>query len=959
MRLIARGHARQLTKARRGLGSPFPTPSLANGKHPLLLRLRGFQLTRVPRVSDRYAGLQPRKEHEIKTLETPDGKVGYWPLQSVTSDLDHLPYLVRVFLENVLRHQGRGATEDHLGLLLGTPGQAGEFPYLPARVILQDFTGVPAVADLAALRSAVARLGGDPGRVNPKVPVDLVIDHSVQVDAFGSSAAFAHNVEIEYQRNGERYAFLRWAQEAFDGFRVAPPGAGIVHQVNLEYLASVVCTAEEDGTPVAYPDTLVGTDSHTTMIGGLGVLGWGVGGIEAEAAMLGEPIGMLPPTVVGVRLEGSLPEGATATDLVLSLTELLRNHGVVGKFVEFHGPGLASLTVADRATIANMSPEYGATEGFFPVDTQTLAYLHSTGREPGLVDLVERYTKEQGLFWEPGAPDPTYDEALSFDLDSLEPALAGPSRPQDRVALPQVGERFRSELGRFRSSGTVQIRRRSENPDTDTLQLRSAEVALNGSNETLGDGSVAIAAITSCTNTSNPSVMVGAGLLARNAVERGLRVSPTVKTSLAPGSPVVMDYLEKAGLLEPLEALGFHLVGFGCTTCIGNSGPLPGPIAEAVDENDLTVAAVLSGNRNFEGRIHPQVKMSFLASPPLVVAYALAGTVDRDLTQDPIGTDLEGNPVYLREIWPSAHQISEAVASSMEPEAFKKRFARIFDGDDRWAALSVPEGSLYEWNAESTYIQEPPFVSRTTLETPSPQDVVGARVLVYVGDSVTTDHISPAGAIPATTPAGEYLTSRGVEPAAFNSYGSRRGNHEVMLRGTFANIRLRNKLADGKEGGYTTYLESGEITTVYEAAERYRASGTPLVVLAGKEYGSGSSRDWAAKGTQLLGVKAVLAGSYERIHRANLVQMGVLPLELPDTPEDLGLDGTEVVDIRSLAALQPRQLVSVSFRKDGEERTIDCVARIDTQAELRYFFEEGILPAVTRDLVRGSAQGPE
>ncbi len=894
--------------------------------------------------------MSPRgKESSIRTLDTAAGAVSYYPLDEAAPPdrIAALPFVLRVFLENVLRHQGRGADASHIDLLLGFPqAPPDEFPFHPARVILQDFTGVPAVADLAALRAAVDRLGGPPQAVNPTIPVDLVIDHSVQVDAFGSGGAFAHNVEREYERNGERYAFLRWAQGAFDRFRVVPPGAGIVHQVNLEYLASVVFTDQPHGQIFAYPDTLLGTDSHTTMIGGLGVLGWGVGGIEAEAAMLGEPIGMLVPTVVGVRIDGAMPEGSTATDLVLSITELLRTHGVVGKFVEFYGPGLQALSVADRATISNMSPEYGATEGIFPIDAQTIAYLRNTGREDAHVDLVERYARAQGMFHEPDAPDPVYSETLTFDLDSLEPSLAGPRRPQDRVALAGVGKRFREELPRSRGADTTQIRRKG------IVELTETTVALNGHSAPLSDGSVVIAAITSCTNTSNPSVMVGAGLLARNAVQRGLRVAPTVKTSMAPGSPVVMDYLSKAGLVGPLESLGFHLVGFGCTTCIGNSGPLPDAIAKAVDDNDLTCAAVLSGNRNFEGRIHPQVRMSFLASPPLVVAYALAGTVDIDLSTDPLGHDRDNNPVFLRDIWPTSADVASTVASALDPEAFRKRFEHIFDGDERWNALPVPEGSLYDWDPASTYIVRPPFVDDTTLETPPVTDIEGARVLVYVADSVPTDHISPAGSIPATTPAGQYLTARNVQRPDFNSYGARRGDHHVMVRGTFANIRMRNELAQGKEGGFTTHLPTGELTTIFEAAERYARDGTPLVVLAGREYGTGSSRDWAAKGTVLLGVRAVLAASYERIHRSNLIQMGALPLELPDTPQALGLTGAETVDIRGLAGITPGGAVQVVFRTDEDERVIDARVRIDTQTELRYFREGGILPAVVREKVR-------
>jgi aconitate hydratase len=908
-----------------------------------------------------------------RTLQIAGRQIDYFPLDEAASpdELAKLPYVVRVFLENVLRHQGKGASPEHVALLLDRSGTAsGEFPFFPARVILQDFTGVPCVADLAALRAAVKRLGGDASQVNPKVPVDLVIDHSVIVDAFGSNSAFARNVELEYERNGERYAFLRWAQGAFDRFSVVPPGAGIVHQVNLEYLARVVQVAEVDGRTVAYPDTLLGTDSHTTMIGGLGVLGWGVGGIEAEAGMLAEPIGMLPPVVVGVRLDGSMPEGVTATDFVLAVTELLRKHGVVGKFVEFYGPGLRSLTVSDRATISNMSPEYGATEGIFPVDEQTLTYLRNTGREDDLVEIVEAYTKAQHLFHTPDDPEPLYNESLVFDLGSLVPSLAGPSRPQDRVALPDIGDRFRGELERFRggSPGDAVKLRRKQDPE-----FIHTSVQFNGKAAPLSDGSVVIAAITSCTNTSNPSVMVGAGLLARNAVARGLTVAPTVKTSMAPGSPVVMDYLHNAGLIEPLEALGFNLVGFGCTTCIGNSGPLPEPVAQAIDDKALTCAAVLSGNRNFEGRVHQQVKASFLASPPLVVAFALAGTVDIDLTEQPIGSDRDGNPVYLREIWPSSEEIAQTVAASMDKEAFRTRFGAIFAGDERWHALKVPEGDLYQWDPASTYIAEPPFVADTQAESKPPPDIVGARVLVYVGDSVTTDHISPAGQIQANSPAGAWLAEHGVEAARLHSYGARRGNHEVMVRGTFANIRLKNELAKDesgtiKEGGYTTYLAdagdsgvspdakgpTGELTTVFDASEQYRAAGVPLVVFAGREYGTGSSRDWAAKGTFLLGVRAVLAASYERIHRANLVQMGVLPLELPDTPKALGLTGFEVVDIRGLDALEPGQMVDVVLNGPDGGRTIQARARIDTHAEVRYFREGGILPAVVREIARRS-----
>ncbi|MGZ4145872.1 MAG: aconitate hydratase AcnA, partial [Actinomycetota bacterium] len=836
-------------------------------------------------------------------LETAAGTVGYHSLERAAppARLEQLPYIVRIFTENVLRFQGEGAAQAHLDALVQWPDNLDrEIPFRPARVILQDFTGVPVVADLAAMRAAVARVGGDVKRVNPQVRVDLVIDHSVQVDAFGSKESFARNVAMEVQRNKERYQFLRWAQNAFEDFHVVPPGAGIVHQVNLENLATVVATA--DGT--AFPDTLVGTDSHTTMIGGIGVAGWGVGGIEAEAAMLGEPVNMQVPDVVGVRLSGALPEGATATDLVLALTQLLRAHGVVGRFVEFVGPGLQALTVPDRATVANMSPEYGATEGYFPVDDQTLAYLRGTGRE-ALVDLVERYSKQQGLFHNPGDPEPAYVDKIDFDLSSVEPAVAGPRRPQDRVALGNVKSTFHETLPSMKSGGGV-------------AEMTRTRIEIDAREDEIGDGSVVIAAITSCTNTSNPSVMVGAGLLARNAVARGLTVAPHVKTSLAPGSPVVIDYLERAGLIEPLEQLGFFLVGFGCTTCIGNSGPLPDPVARAIDDEQLTVAAVLSGNRNFEGRIHPQVKMSFLASPPLVVAYGLAGTVDIDLTTDPVGTDRDGAPVMLSEIWPKADEVARITAEAMSPDFYKQRFAKIFEGDSRWRSLEVATGDLYEWDQASTYIQEPPFLLGVTQEPAPLKPIANARVLVWVGDSVTTDHISPAGSIAKDSPAARYLIEHGVSQDEFNSYGSRRGNHEVMLRGTFANIRLRNKLLPGSEGGVTVHLPDGEETTIFDAAMRYADEHVPLIVIAGAEYGSGSSRDWAAKGAALLGVRAVIATSYERIHRSNLVQMGVLPLQFADgeDADALGLTGRETFELAGLADLSPHMSVDVIARAD-------------------------------------------
>jgi aconitate hydratase len=892
-------------------------------------------------------------------LETGSGRVSYFRLDRVVEPdrLARLPYVVRIFLENALRHLGRGTTEAHLEALAQWPkGDPIEIPFFPARVVLQDFTGVPVVADLAAMRAAVARLGGDPAKVNPRIPADLVIDHSVLVDFFGSPDSFARNVDFEYERNRERYAFLRWAQQSFRGLQVLPPGMGIVHQVNLEFLARVVMTKIEDGSTVAFPDTLVGTDSHTTMIGGLSVLGWGVGGIEAEAAIVGEPVALLTPTVVGVRMTGSLGEGTTATDLVLAITEMLRRHGVVGKFVEFFGDGLDALPVPDRATIANMSPEYGATEGIFPVDAQTLAYLRQTGREDALGDLVERYCRAQGLLRETGAPDPEYDEVLTFDLGSVEPSMAGPRRPQDRVPITGLRETFRRELGSFRPApaatggGTALA---------EAPPIKRARVTTPQGEEELADGSVVIAAITSCTNTSNPSVMLGAGLLARNALARGLRVRPTVKTSLAPGSPVVIDYLRKANLLEPLEALGFYLVGFGCTTCIGNSGPLPDAVSAAITEQDLVCAAVLSGNRNFEGRIHPEVRMAFLSSPPLVVAAALAGTVDIDLAADPLGLDRDGKPVTLRDIWPSAEEVARAIASSLDAEGYRRRRGTLFEGDERWRSLPVPEGDLYAWDPSSTYITEPPFVADgLTLEPPPLSDIAGARVLIFVGDSVTTDHISPAGSIKADSPAGRWLQERGVAKAELHSYGARRGHHDVMVRGTFANPRVKNTLVPGVEGGVTTHLPGGEQMSVFDAAMRYREESVPLIVLAGKEYGAGSSRDWAAKGTALLGVRAAIAESFERIHRSNLALMGVLPLEFPpgESPSSLGLTGRETFDISGIAAgLSPGQRLRVVARADdGTQTAFDAVCRLDTPTEVRYYTEGGILPAVVRELVRSS-----
>lgn len=881
-------------------------------------------------------------------LETKSGRLGYVSLeQSVGAEVTaRLPFIKRILLENVLRNVALGlASEDEITAVVDAGGApAREFGFRPARVVLQDFTGVPLVTSLAAMRGAVAARGGDVARVNPAFPIDLVIDHSVIVDEFGTPEAFSHNVELEMERNRERYEFLRWAQKSFSNFRVVPPGSGIVHQVNLEYLASVVTTREVDGTECAIPDTLVGTDSHTTMIGGVGVLGWGVGGIEAEAAMLGEAIAMLTPNVVGVRLEGTLADGVTATDLVLSITELLRSHGVVGKFVEYFGPGLGELSVPDRATVTNMSPEYGATTGYFPVDDRTVAYLEMTGRPPEIVDLVERYTKANALFHFADESEPEHDELIRFDLGSVEPSVAGPSRPQDRLSLSGVRPALRSSIGLQRGGD-------------DAGQPRHLQIAIDGEQASLADGSVVIAAITSCTNTSNPSVMLGAGLLARNAVERGLGVSPTVKTSLAPGSQVVIDYLTNADLLVPLEKLGFYLAGFGCTTCIGNSGPLPEPVSAAITEEGLWCAAVLSGNRNFEGRIHPQVRYSFLMSPPLVVAYAIAGTVDIDLDSEPLGIDSDGGEVFLRDIWPSSAEVAELASSALDPTEFRERYSHVFDGDDAWNQLDVPEGPIYQWDPDSTYIQEPTFLEEIPEIAESAKDISGARALLVLGDSVTTDHISPAGAIAETSPAGSWLISHGVIPSKLHSYGARRGNHEVMVRGTFANPRIRNQLVPGVEGGFTAHLPSGEEMTVFDAAERYRTEGVPLIVIAGTEYGTGSSRDWAAKGTKLLGAVAVLAKSYERIHRSNLIQMGVIPLEfLPgESLETLGLTGREEFSISGIAdGLKPRGRVHVVASEGEKTVEFGATVRIDSETELDYYLNGGILPKVLRNLTAGT-----
>jgi len=858
-------------------------------------------------------------------LETSEGPVELYRLDAL-GDVGSLPHTVKILLENLMRRAGsRDVSENDVRALAAWPAPAPDanLAFMPTRVLMQDLTGVPAIVDLAAMRSATARAGGDPAKVNPLIEVDLVIDHSVQVDRFRVEGAYEANIDFEYGRNGERYALLRWAQQAFDNVRVVPPGAGICHQVNLEHLGKVVTT--RDG--VAMPDTLVGMDSHTTMINGLGILGWGVGGIEAEAAMLGQPMFLPSPYVLGVRVRGALPAGTTATDLVLTLTQTLRAHGVVGSFVEFFGDGCSTLELADRATLSNMCPEYGATAAFWPVDDETLRYLRSTGRGDR-VDLVERYCKEQGLFRRDGDPEPVFDEVLDLDLSAIEPSVAGPRRPQDRVALPDVWASF-------------------EQAFADRL---AGHVSAEGD---VRDGSVVIAAITSCTNTSNPSVMLAAGLLAKRAVEAGLQTKPWVKTSLAPGSRVVTEYLDAAGLTPYLDELGFSLVGFGCTTCIGNSGPLPDEVADAVTEGDLAVVAVLSGNRNFEGRIHPLVRASYLASPPLVVAYALAGHVGVNLANDPIGAGADGAPVFLHDLWPSPQEVREAIAASVAPEQFEREYGRVFEGDERWRALPTPPGDVYAWDPASTYVQEPPFFG---VKGGQPTDIVGARCLVKVGDSVTTDHISPAGSIKADSPAGAYLVERGVTPAEFNSYGARRGNHEVMMRGTFANIRLRNELAPGTEGQWTTHLPSSEIVTIFDAAQRYASEGVPLVVLAGKEYGSGSSRDWAAKGPMLLGVRAVLAESYERIHRSNLVGMGVLPLQYRggESAASLGLSGTEVFDVRGLAdGIVPGQEVAVVAHGSSGDVTFRAILRVDGAAEVEYLRHGGLLPMVLRQLLTG------
>jgi len=879
-------------------------------------------------------GAQSFEIHRLEALE-----------KKRVADLSKLPFSLRILLENLLRCEDDRFVHaaDIQSLANWRPGTPEkEIAFMPARVLLQDFTGVPAIVDLATMREAVQRMGGNPKRINPLFPAELVIDHSVQVDNFGSVNAFGLNAELEFQRNVERYAFLRWGQTAFHNFKVVPPDTGICHQVNLEYLARVVCAMPSGNKTQAYPDSVVGTDSHTTMINALGVFGWGVGGIEAEAAMLGQPSSMLVPEVVGFRLHGKLNEGATATDLVLTVTEMLRKHGVVGKFVEFYGSGLSTLSIPDRATIANMAPEYGATMGFFPVDAETLDYLRFTARPAEQIALVEAYCKEQMLFRTDATPAPDFNGTLELDLGTVESTVAGPKRPQDRVALRNAKNSFAKVV-----EGAPAIH---------------AAVKNNGDSFDLSSGAVVIAAITSCTNTSNPSLMLGAALLAKKAVERGLSVKPWVKTSLAPGSKVVTDYLHAAGLTPYLEKLNFHLVGYGCTTCIGNSGPLPDAIGAAIKDNNMVAVAVLSGNRNFEGRIHPLVRANYLASPPLVVAYALAGRMDVDLTTEPLGSDTKGKPVYLRDIWPTPQEIEKTVREAVTSEMYTKQYAQVFEGDAHWKSMPVPAGDIYQWDPKSTYIKMPPYFDNMPKEAPALADVHGARVLAILGDSVTTDHISPAGSIPVDSPAGKYLITHGVKPHEFNSYGARRGNHEVMMRGTFANIRLRNQLAPGTEGGWTLYLDGAtnaaendaEKMSIYDAAVRYREAGVPLVVLAGKEYGSGSSRDWAAKGTRLLGVRAVIAENYERIHRSNLIGMGVLPLEYQagETRESLGLTGHEVFEIEGISSLSPKKLISVKAKlAGGKDKTFSGIARADTPEEVAYYRHGGILQYVLRQML--------
>jgi aconitate hydratase len=876
------------------------------------------------------------------TLKTGGKSYEIYRLPSLAKDISRLPYSLKVLLENLLRFEDdKTVTKDDIEALINWDPKAQpsqEIAYRPARVLMQDFTGVPAVVDLAAMRDAMRALGGDAEKINPLQPAELVIDHSMQIDAFGSKEAVDLNARIEYQRNQERYSFLKWGQKAFSNFKVVPPDTGIVHQVNLEYLGRVVFAQENNGVLQAYPDTLVGTDSHTTMINGLGVLGWGVGGIEAEAAMLGQPVSMLIPQVVGFKLTGELPEGATATDLVLLVVEMLRQHGVVGKFVEFFGNGLDHLSLADRATLANMAPEYGATCGIFPIDDETLNYLHLSGRDEQQIALVEAYAREQGMFRTADQAAAEYTSVVELELSTVVPSLAGPKRPQDRVALTDSKRLFNEALAALKTERN--------------LSSRPAQASIKGRNFELDDGAVVIASITSCTNTSNPSVMLGAGLIAKKAVEKGLKIKPWVKTSLAPGSQVVTEYLNEAGLMGDLETLGFHVVGYGCATCIGNSGPLPEAVSQAIAEGDLSVCSVLSGNRNFEGRVHAEVRMNYLASPPLVVAYALAGTMNIDLYKEPLGQDVDGNDVFLKDIWPSQKDVSDAVNQNVRRDEFTAVYQDVFRGADRWVDLSSPEGQLFGWSADSTYIQNPPYFEGMSKQAGDVADIQGARALALLGDSVTTDHISPAGAIKADSPAGEFLLSQGVQPADFNSLGSRRGNHEVMMRGTFANIRLRNQLAPGTEGGVTIHQPSGEQMSIYDAAMRYRDENVPLLVFAGKEYGSGSSRDWAAKGPRLLGVRAVIAESYERIHRTNLVCMGILPLQYKDgdTAASLGLSGKEVFAIEGLGDGSAREVTVRAVADDGSEKTFQTRVRIDTPQEIEYYRHGGILHYVLRQL---------
>ena len=905
--------------------------------------------------TDIRVGGQPVEIYSLPALE----KAGF-------AGVSRLPYSMKILLENLLRREDNAYVKaDDIAALArwdATAAVEKEISFMPARVLLQDFTGVPCVVDLAAMRDAIVALSGNPDRVNPLQPVELVIDHSVQVDYFGRADAFALNAELEFSRNRERYAFLRWGQGAFNNFKVVPPDTGIVHQVNIEYLARVVFSETVRGNTVAYPDTLVGTDSHTTMVNGLGVVGWGVGGIEAEAAMLGQPISMLIPHVVGFRLTGAMPQGATATDLVLTITEALRKHGVVGKFVEFFGEGLGALTIADRATLGNMCPEYGATVAIFPIDEMTLDYMRLTGRDEARVELVERYAREQGLFRVDGAPDATYSEVLELDLTTIEPSLAGPKRPQDRVTLKRAKSAFQAALPAMqvpskplKGASAADGSARQGIATSTGAAAKSGVAVADPEFDELDHGAVVIAAITSCTNTSNPSVMIGAGLLAKKAVEKGLTRKPWVKSSLAPGSKVVTEYLDEAGLTPYLDTLGFNLVGYGCTTCIGNSGPLPDEIAALIREKNLVVCSVLSGNRNFEGRIQQDVRANYLASPPLVVAYALAGWITKDLTVEPLGEDQAGNPVFLKDIWPSEKELQETMLRAVTKEMFRASYADVFKGDERWQGLPVPQGSRFTWDESSTYIRKPTFLEGMSMTPPGAADIVGARVLAVLGDSVTTDHISPAGSIKADSPAGTYLIEKGVKPADFNSYGARRGNHEVMVRGTFANVRLRNQMAPGTEGGWTLCQPGGELLTIYDASVRYQAAGVPLLVIAGKEYGSGSSRDWAAKGTLLLGVKAVIAESFERIHRSNLVNMGVLPLEFKagQHAASLKLAGTEEYRLLGVAeGLKPRGDVRVvATAAGGSETAFTVTARIDTPEELTAFRHGGILPYVVRQLV--------